>query len=79
MNICINKEERVNIWCHQGNQPISQTIHRLKIEIFVKKNLTNFYSNDTITGHKFAHATRAELPWHVQNSDLIWSLFSMQE
>ena len=24
------------------------------------------------TSHKFAHATRAELSWHVQDCDMIW-------
>ena len=27
------------------------------------------------SGHNFAHATTAELSWHVQNSDLIWWLY----
>ena len=27
-----------------------------------------------ISGHNFAHGTTAELPWHVQICDLIWSL-----
>ena len=29
--------------------------------------------------HKFAHATTAQLSWHVQNCDLIRSLFFKQE
>ena len=29
--------------------------------------------------HNFAHVTTAVLSWHVQNYDLIWSLFFMQE
>ena len=27
------------------------------------------------SGHNFVHVTTAQLPWHVQNCDLIWSLF----
>ena len=31
------------------------------------------------SGHNFAQVTAAELPWHVQNSDLIGSLESKLE
>ena len=31
------------------------------------------------SGHNFAHVTTAQLLWHVQNYDLIRSLFFMQE
>ena len=27
------------------------------------------------SGHNFAHAMADQLPWHVQNYDLVWSLF----
>ena len=27
------------------------------------------------SGHNFAHATTAQLSWHVQNCDLIYKLF----
>ena len=30
----------------------------------------------TKSGHNFAHVTTAQLSWHVQNCDLIWSLFA---
>ena len=30
-------------------------------------------------GHKFAHATTAQLPWHLQKCVLIWSLYSTYE
>ena len=30
-------------------------------------------------GHKFAHVTTAQLSWHVQNYDLIGSLFVKEE
>ena len=33
----------------------------------------------TQSGHKFAHATTAQLSWHVQNCDLISWLFFAQE
>ena len=28
------------------------------------------------SGHNFAHAKTAQLPWHMQNSELIWSIES---
>ena len=33
----------------------------------------------TQSGQKFAHDTTAKLSWHVQNCDLMWSLFFAQE
>ena len=30
-------------------------------------------------GHNFAHVTTAQLSWHEESCDLIWSLFSKQE
>ena len=45
-----------------------------------KPNLANIYIGCTWkgaihSGHNFAHATTAQLSWHVQNWDLIGSLF----
>ena len=37
------------------------------------KNIT--HKIHTQTGHNFAHVTTAELLWHVQIDQLIWSLF----
>ena len=31
------------------------------------------------SGNKFANAMTAELSWHMQNCDLVWSLFSVPE
>ena len=31
------------------------------------------------SGYNYAHATTAQLSWHVQNCDLIWSIFAKSE
>ena len=42
--------------------------------LFLGKCSRNLVSHTVMikSGHNFAHAMAAELPWHVQNYDLIW-------
>ena len=58
---------------------ISQTVHELIIQNLRKFICSTFVIAIIRPGHIFAHVTTAVLSWHVQNCDLIWSLFSMQK
>ena len=56
---------------HKWARDPIHSLYQLKIEI-------RFYSIMIliiISGHNFAHVMTAQLPWHVQNCGLIWSLF----
>ena len=58
---------------------ISHRFHELIIEIMWNILLIASLITKIQSGHKFAHATTAQLSWHVQNCDLILQLFFITE
>ena len=54
--------------------PMSQRAYEIRIENLVKFIIAFILILIMQSGHKFAHVTTAQLPWHVQKCDLIWLL-----
>ena len=54
---------------HQDMGLISQTIY--EFQIVQKIHIASMSKIDIQSCHNFAHATTAQLSWHVQNSDMI--------
>ena len=61
--------DSLGIILHMVNEHHYQNIFRIHFIIMEKIMIQ--------PDKKFAHAMTAQLPWHVQNFDLMWSLFSM--
>ena len=51
--------------------PISQMVYELRTQILWKFVVAFAWKIIIRSGHNFAHATTAELLWHVQNCDRI--------
>ena len=71
-------EIRAHLYHSLGNTTLTRDPCHIR---FMAPNLLKIHvaltGNMTIrSGHKFAHATTAELSWHVQNCDLVGSLDS---
>ena len=53
-------------------KPVSQAVYELKLKTS-EFTFPIILILVTLSGHKFAHAMTAQLSWHVQNIDLIYS------